>query len=266
MYYYLFILAVGLERLVELVFARRNAAWSIAQGGKEFGRDHYPAMLSMHTLLLVSCIVEVWVQHRPFIGWLGWPMVGVVVLSTVVRWWCVAVLGKHWNPRLIVIPGALLVRARAVPMVASPQLHRGGGGGGSAAAGSFSVVDGDGVQHGQCSGPHRADSRGERSAGLRLSDRKGLWVVGGGATRTATPAPANRRSARISRIAVTHENQVTPAGGAALMKLSLNAPQVGSRWAALNPTALANPTRIAAWGAHRLPRKTRTTVMAAATP
>jgi methyltransferase len=110
MYYYLFILAVGLERLVELVFARRNAAWSIAQGGKEFGRDHYPAMVSMHTLLLVSCIVEVWVQHRPFIGWLGWPMVGVVVLSTVVRWWCVAVLGKHWNPRLIVIPGAPLVR------------------------------------------------------------------------------------------------------------------------------------------------------------
>jgi methyltransferase len=109
-YYYVFILAVGLERLVELVFARRNAAWSIAQGGKEFGRDHYPAMVSMHALLLVSCVVEVWTLHRPFIGWLGWPMVGVVVLSTVVRWWCVAVLGKHWNPRLIVIPDAPLVR------------------------------------------------------------------------------------------------------------------------------------------------------------
>jgi methyltransferase len=110
MYYYVFVLAVGLERLVELVFARRNAAWSIAQGGKEFGRDHYPAMVSMHALLLVSCVVEVWTLHRPFIGWLGWPMVGVVVLSTVVRWWCVAVLGKHWNPRLIVIPDAPLVR------------------------------------------------------------------------------------------------------------------------------------------------------------
>jgi methyltransferase len=36
-------------------------------------------------------------------------MVGVVALSTAMRWWCVAVLGKHWNPRLIVIPGAPLV-------------------------------------------------------------------------------------------------------------------------------------------------------------
>jgi methyltransferase len=42
--YYLFNLAVGIERLIELVVSRRNAAWSIAQGGKEFGRGHYPAI------------------------------------------------------------------------------------------------------------------------------------------------------------------------------------------------------------------------------
>jgi methyltransferase len=109
-YYYLFILAIGAERLVELVVSRRNANWSIAHGGKEFGRGHYPVMVSMHTLLLVACVIEVWALHRPFIPWLGWPMLAVVVLSTVVRWWCAAVLGKHWNPRVIVIPDAPLVR------------------------------------------------------------------------------------------------------------------------------------------------------------
>ena len=110
MYYCLFIRAIGAERLIEMVVAQRNARWSIAHGGKEFGRNHYPAMVSMHALLLVSCIVEVWAMDRPFIPSLGWPMIAVVVLSTVVRWRCVAVLGKHWNPRLIVIPGAPLVR------------------------------------------------------------------------------------------------------------------------------------------------------------
>jgi methyltransferase len=108
--YYLFVLAVGVERLVELVVARRHAHWSIEHGGREFGRRHYPVMVAMHTLLLVSCVVEVWVAHRPFIPWLGATMVAVVVASTVVRWWCVSVLGKHWNPRLIVIPGAPLIR------------------------------------------------------------------------------------------------------------------------------------------------------------
>jgi methyltransferase len=110
MYYYLFVLAVGVERLVELVVARRNARWSIGHGGREFGRRHYPVMVTMHALLLVSCVVEVWAGHRPFIPWLGATMVAVVVASTVVRWWCVSVLGKHWNPRLIVIPGAPLIR------------------------------------------------------------------------------------------------------------------------------------------------------------
>jgi methyltransferase len=136
MYYYLFVLVVGAERLVELAVAQRNAAWSIARGGKEFGRDHYPAMVSMHTLLLVSCIVEVWSQNRPFVPWLAWPMVALVVLSTLVRWSCVAVLGKHWNPRLIVIPGAPVVRrglyrwlhhpnyaAVAVEVAALPLVH-----------------------------------------------------------------------------------------------------------------------------------------------
>ena len=108
--YYLFILAVGAERLVELAVSRRNAAWSISNGGKEFGRAHYPVMVGMHALLLVACIVEVRTLNRPFVPWLGWPIVAVVVLSTVVRWWCVTALGKHWNPRLIVIPDAPLVR------------------------------------------------------------------------------------------------------------------------------------------------------------
>ena len=110
MYYYLFILAIALERLVELIVSRRNAEWSLAQGGREFGRGHYPVMTTMHTLFLVCCVAEVWALHRPFIPWLGWPMLLVVVASTITRWWCATVLGRHWNPRVIVIPGAPLVR------------------------------------------------------------------------------------------------------------------------------------------------------------
>lgn len=109
MYYYLFILAIAAERLGELAVARRNARWSMSHGGKEFGRDHYPAMVSMHALLLISCVVETWSLSRPFIWWLGWPMLAVVAFSTAVRWRCVSVLGKRWNPRLIVIGDAPLV-------------------------------------------------------------------------------------------------------------------------------------------------------------
>lgn len=108
--YYLLILAIGIERLVELVISKRNARWAFANGGKEFGRKHYPVMVTVHAALLLGCVLEVWALHRPFIGWLGWPMLAVVASSQVLRWWCVATLGRRWNTLVIVVPHAPLVR------------------------------------------------------------------------------------------------------------------------------------------------------------
>lgn len=109
MYYTALIAAVGIERLVELVVAQRNAAWAFANGGVEFGRRHYPALVVVHVGLLAGCLIEVAVAHRPFLAWLGWPMLAVVIASQVLRWWCVLTLGRRWNTRVIVIPGAALV-------------------------------------------------------------------------------------------------------------------------------------------------------------
>ena len=103
--YYLFILVVGVERLIEMVVSRRNANWSFANGGREFGRGHFPAMIAMHTLLLVSCIAEVAVFHRPFLPWLGWPMLALLVASHALRWWCISTLGHQWCTRIVVVPG-----------------------------------------------------------------------------------------------------------------------------------------------------------------
>lgn len=108
--YYLLILAVAIERVAELVVSKRNARWSFAQGAKEFGRPHYIVMVAIHTALLVGCLVEPWALHRPFIGWLGWPMLAVVAASQVLRWWCITTLGPRWNTRVIVLPDAPLVQ------------------------------------------------------------------------------------------------------------------------------------------------------------
>ncbi|WP_117210234.1 isoprenylcysteine carboxyl methyltransferase family protein [Allorhizocola rhizosphaerae] len=109
--FYLLILAVGAERLVELVVSKRHAAWAKANGGKEYGRSHYPFMVAIHTGLLVGCVVEVWALERPFLPWLGWTMFALVLASQALRWWCVATLGKRWNTLVIVVPGLPLVRS-----------------------------------------------------------------------------------------------------------------------------------------------------------
>ncbi|HEU4362746.1 MAG TPA: isoprenylcysteine carboxyl methyltransferase family protein [Mycobacterium sp.] len=108
--YTLLIAAVGIERLVELLLSQRNARWAFAQGGVEFGRSHYPAMVTVHAGLLAGCLIEVWAAPRGFIALLGWPALAVVAASQALRWWCIATLGRRWNTRVIVIPGAPLVR------------------------------------------------------------------------------------------------------------------------------------------------------------
>jgi methyltransferase len=107
--YVVLVVATGIERLVELVVSARNARWSFARGGRESRRGRFPAMVALHTGLLVACIVEVVVADRPFLPWLGWPALVVVLASQALRWWCITVLGPRWNTRVIVVPGLPLV-------------------------------------------------------------------------------------------------------------------------------------------------------------
>jgi len=105
-WYLILIFVVGVERLAELVVAQRNLAWSRARGGVEIGAGHYPVMVVLHLALLVGCVVEVAVMHRPFIPALGWPMLALVIAAQGLRWWCITTLGRQWNTRVVVIPGA----------------------------------------------------------------------------------------------------------------------------------------------------------------
>jgi methyltransferase len=107
--YLLLIVAVGLERSAELVIARRNLAWSRAHGGREFGAGHYPVMVALHTGLLAGCLLEAIGLRRRFVPVLGWPMLAVVLAAQALRWWCIAILGRQWNTRVVVVPGAARV-------------------------------------------------------------------------------------------------------------------------------------------------------------
>jgi methyltransferase len=107
--YTILVLATGVERIAELVVSTRNARWSFARGGVEFGRRHFPPMVALHTGLLLACLAEVWFGNRPFIPWLGWPMLVLVLASQALRWWCIGVLGPRWNTRVIIVKDLPLV-------------------------------------------------------------------------------------------------------------------------------------------------------------
>lgn len=113
--------ATAAERLAELVLSARHARWAFARGGVEAGRGHFPAMVALHTALLVAPLVEVVAADRPFLPWLGWPALALVVAAQALRWWCIATLGRQWNTRVIVVPGAPLVARGPYARLAHPN-------------------------------------------------------------------------------------------------------------------------------------------------
>lgn len=117
----LVVAATAVERLVELVVSARNARWSFERGGVESGRGHFPAMVALHTGLLVACVVEVVVADRPFVPALGWTALVLVVASQALRWWCITTLGARWNTRVIVVPGLPLVSGGPYRLLRHPN-------------------------------------------------------------------------------------------------------------------------------------------------
>jgi methyltransferase len=99
------VLLIGAERIAELVLSRRNAAWALDRGGVESARRQMPWMVALHVGLLLGALAEVWLLGRPFIPGLGWPMLALVVLCQLGRWWTIRALGPRWNTRVIVVPG-----------------------------------------------------------------------------------------------------------------------------------------------------------------
>lgn len=113
--------AVGVERLIELVVSTRNAAWSMQRGGRETGRGHYPFMVALHSGLLVGALVEAWVRRPDVPELQAVIMLGLVVASQALRWWCIVTLGRRWNTRVIVVPGLAPIRTGPYQILAHPN-------------------------------------------------------------------------------------------------------------------------------------------------
>jgi methyltransferase len=106
--YIALVLAVIVARFVELGVARRHLLWARQRGAVEYGAGHYPVMVAVHTLFLASCLIETVVADRPFLPWLGWPMLALLAGAHALRWWCIRTLGVQWNTRVLIVPGVPL--------------------------------------------------------------------------------------------------------------------------------------------------------------
>lgn len=106
---------VTIQRLGELVLARHNTAKLKARGAYEVAPGHYPLIVLLHGAWLAGLWWLAW--NRP----LDLPLAGLFVVVEGFRVWVLASLGDRWTTRIIILPGAALVRRGPYRFIPHPN-------------------------------------------------------------------------------------------------------------------------------------------------
>ena len=106
---------VTLERLAELVWARRNTRRLLARGAREAAAGHYPLIVILHAAWLAGLWLLGW--NRP----VSIPWLIVFAVLQAGRAWVLITLGERWTTRVIVLPGETLVRRGPYRLIPHPN-------------------------------------------------------------------------------------------------------------------------------------------------
>ena len=108
---------VTLQRLGELVIARRNTARLLQSGAFEVAPEHYPLIVVLHTLWLAG----LWYLALTRGLSLDLLLLAIFVVLQGLRIWVLAALGPRWTTRIIVLPGEQLVAKGPYRYLAHPN-------------------------------------------------------------------------------------------------------------------------------------------------
>ncbi|MGM0898955.1 MAG: isoprenylcysteine carboxyl methyltransferase family protein [Bacillota bacterium] len=104
-FFYILLLLIILQRILELFYARRNEKSMKQRGALEFGAGHYKWIVLLHVSFFVALLIEV--QQLGGTFGVVWPLfLSLFIIAQIVRVWSLKSLGPYWNTKIIVLPGA----------------------------------------------------------------------------------------------------------------------------------------------------------------
>ncbi len=106
---------VTLQRLSELVLARRNTRRLLAKGAVEVAARHYGLIVALHAAWITGLWLLAW-DNPVNKAWLA-----LFIALQLVRVWVLRTLGERWTTRIIVLPGEPLVRRGPYRFLSHPN-------------------------------------------------------------------------------------------------------------------------------------------------
>ena len=101
---YIILLLVTVQRLLELVYSKKNEHRLRITGGTEYGANHYFFFFAVHGGWL--CAMAIFISPNAPINWF-WIL--VFSFLQVGRIWVIFSLGKFWTTRIITLDGHPLI-------------------------------------------------------------------------------------------------------------------------------------------------------------
>lgn len=108
MLFWTLIVILAIQRVSELLIARRNERTVLSEGAVEYDRKGYKVIVAMHAAFFLSFIAEYYLLGKSLNTL--WPLLlTIIVLAESLRYWAITSLGKYWNTKILVIPGSQLI-------------------------------------------------------------------------------------------------------------------------------------------------------------
>lgn len=107
MTFILFISFVILLRIGELLLSKKNEKWLLQNGAVEYGKNHYPFIVTLHVLFIISLIFEYSMQQTVSYSLF---LLVFYFLLLIFKTWVIVSLGKFWNTKIYHIPNIPLIK------------------------------------------------------------------------------------------------------------------------------------------------------------
>lgn len=108
---------VTLQRLGELLLARRNTTRLLERGAIEVAPGHYPLIVGLHTLWLGG----LWVLALTRGLSPDLLLLAIFIVLQELRVWVLATLGPRWTTRILVVPGERLIASGPYRYLSHPN-------------------------------------------------------------------------------------------------------------------------------------------------
>ncbi len=106
---------VTIQRLAELVIARRNTERLLKAGAIEASPGHYPLIVALHAAWLIGLWVLAYNIPPNLV------LIGIFLILQALRVWVLVTLGPRWTTRIIILPGAPLVTTGPFRFLSHPN-------------------------------------------------------------------------------------------------------------------------------------------------